>query len=624
MANNADNNPTTLGIDILKGDNDNKLYVINEVLNYYQRKLRVLGISAARNLSHFVFNTEKMLEARKLLNNLWTSKKLTPIPEHENIIKRLTESRSTRGTNVKIANDIIDFLQVEDSRLNIIFLTLNCEEIPSNVHEKDVLKDIYILLDKSEHENYEIMEHLRDREVAFRAYQNLVNEMVTGVKNDMCKGFVVLANLLENKLGPIANRAAPLNVPEDNLLNSNNLGNAQLTVEHGGITASTAAESAAADTTIAAITNSTTTAATARTANDEREASSATAAIVSAIVNESITSTAETDAAATDVNANIAASDIAASSDRAAADADNRAGAGVMHLPATYESADSLPSHSNESADSTEHDEVSILEEGECDGLSDCEDEPIVEPRHRSEAHLFLSTFELPRPNSDRAQQVFRMARPIEEEVNSSRYEGNSQPNTTEPGNREPQNTHNSGSNRTNRRKYNPFILKKKKSYVQDEGDDIIPFTAIRETYRYKAFVTRLSPDNDIEAMRRHINSKLGVTASIKVMSKQDDPVLTISVYCTSEYDTLDFKMPGLWPRGTGVFTWKPTSKNGNNYEHNDNGHVPTGGRNQRSGPRQGNNGRNRSSSPRNREYGNGYEYEYADQRRLNGQWRDR
>ena len=70
MANNADNNPTTLGIDILKGDNDNKLYVINEVLNYYQRKLRVLGISAARNLSHFVFNTEKMLEARKLLNNL--------------------------------------------------------------------------------------------------------------------------------------------------------------------------------------------------------------------------------------------------------------------------------------------------------------------------------------------------------------------------------------------------------------------------------------------------------------------------------------------------------------------------------------------------------------------------
>ena len=69
---------------------------------------------------------------------------------------------------------------------------------------------------------------------------------------------------------------------------------------------------------------------------------------------------------------------------------------------------------------------------------------------------------------------------------------------------------------------------------------------------------------------------------------------------------------------------FKMVARNRNNYEHNDNGHVPTGGRNQRSGPRQGNNGRNRSSSPRNREYGNGYEYEYADQRRLNGQWRDR
>ena len=113
MANNADNNPTTLGIDILKGDNDNKLYVINEVLNYYQRKLRVLGISAARNLSHFVFNTEKMLEARKLLNNLWTSKKLTPIPEHENIIKRLTESRSTRLLMLKLLMTLLTFCRLK-------------------------------------------------------------------------------------------------------------------------------------------------------------------------------------------------------------------------------------------------------------------------------------------------------------------------------------------------------------------------------------------------------------------------------------------------------------------------------------------------------------------------------
>ena len=69
-----------------------------------------------------------------------------PIPEHQEKVNRLTESRITRGTNFKLANDIIDFLQVEDSRMGITFLTEYCEEIPSKLDKRDVLKCQHCIL----------------------------------------------------------------------------------------------------------------------------------------------------------------------------------------------------------------------------------------------------------------------------------------------------------------------------------------------------------------------------------------------------------------------------------------------------------------------------------------------
>ena len=135
MANDGDNNPPPEGINILNCSGNDNIYIINEVLNFYQRKLRVLKVNEVKNLSHHVFDADKLKEARKVLKDLWDWKKLVPIPEHKDVAKRLAEARLTRGTNVKLANDIIDFLQIEDSRLGITFLTQYCEEIPSSVHE---------------------------------------------------------------------------------------------------------------------------------------------------------------------------------------------------------------------------------------------------------------------------------------------------------------------------------------------------------------------------------------------------------------------------------------------------------------------------------------------------------
>ena len=92
MATDGDNNPAPPGINILNCNGDDNIYIINEVLNFYQRKLRVLKVNEVRNLSHHVFEVDQLKEARKVLKDLWDWKKLIPIPQHEDEVKRLAES----------------------------------------------------------------------------------------------------------------------------------------------------------------------------------------------------------------------------------------------------------------------------------------------------------------------------------------------------------------------------------------------------------------------------------------------------------------------------------------------------------------------------------------------------
>lgn len=78
------------GVNILKSANVDKTYVINEVLNFYQRKMRVLGIAPLKNLSHHVFKPEQLNEARDILRSLWVWRNLEPIPAHVAIVEKLT------------------------------------------------------------------------------------------------------------------------------------------------------------------------------------------------------------------------------------------------------------------------------------------------------------------------------------------------------------------------------------------------------------------------------------------------------------------------------------------------------------------------------------------------------
>ena len=111
----------------------------------------------------------------------------------------------------------------------------------------------------------------------------------------------------------------------------------------------------------------------------------------------------------------------------------------------------------------------------------------------------------------------------------------------------------NSNSNKT-KKPLNEFLVKNAKQVsVSMDGDANIPFAALKESFRYKAFVTNLSPSCSVDAIKGHVNSKLGVNAVIKPVSPAGAPYLSLILLCTSESDKLDLRMAGLWLRGTIV-----------------------------------------------------------------------
>ena len=177
-------------------------------------------------------------------------------------------------------------------------------------------------------------------------------------------------------------------------------------------------------------------------------------------------------------------------------------------------------------------------------------------------------------------------------------------------------------TNLTNK-KYTEFLIKKnKRAYIQDEGEEDIPFSAIQETFRFKAFISKLSPNDDIGLINRHINRKLGVNANLKVVSKTGAPALSIILDCTTNTDSLNLRMPGLWPKGTCLVKWRPPPSYNNNHRQGVNGNGQASGQNQhgRYG-RQYNVNSNRSSTPQNVDSGKNYVLPHLDQRQLNSQW---
>ena len=193
MQENGNNNQPPEGIDILKSEADGKIYVINEVLNYYQRKLRVLTKEQVLSLAHHVFDIEKLERAKEILHELWIWRKASPSTDNSYLIKNLSQRRKRRGGNVSNAQDIINFFHVEDANLNVIFLTLKCEDIPSKVHESEAMKDVYVLLHKSEKDYMDVMHDLELKSLSIESYSQMVLEL----KNEMSKGFQALTAMIK-------------------------------------------------------------------------------------------------------------------------------------------------------------------------------------------------------------------------------------------------------------------------------------------------------------------------------------------------------------------------------------------------------------------------------------------
>ena len=65
-----------------------------------------------------------------------------------------------------------------------------------------------------------------------------------------------------------------------------------------------------------------------------------------------------------------------------------------------------------------------------------------------------------------------------------------------------------------------------------------------------------------MEVIKNHVSRKLGTNVFLTPLSKEGAPFLSFGLYCRSERDDLDFKMPNLWPDGTQIYKWRTNRHN--------------------------------------------------------------
>ena len=165
-----------------KNDITGKTYVINEVLNYYQRKSRTLTRVQANNLPHHEFEITALEKAKQILLDLWNWKGLVPSIPNDYIIKNLAQTRLRKRAKPKLANDILSFLETEDGNLDIIFLTEHCEVIPTSIHESQAMYEVYLLLHQTQADYNTVMDILSERDLDIRSHKDSMDELKLEVR----------------------------------------------------------------------------------------------------------------------------------------------------------------------------------------------------------------------------------------------------------------------------------------------------------------------------------------------------------------------------------------------------------------------------------------------------------
>ena len=539
--------PLPEGIDILKGD-DGKIYVINEILNFYQCKLKVLKKPEALALAH-VFDEKKLCNAKEVLLKLWNWRKLTPSTQNTYIIKNLEEKRKSRGAKGRMASDIVNFFEVEDANLGITFLTLNCEVIPSKVHEREAMQDVYVLLHKSEEDYAYVTERIEQRDATIESQGN----MIQALQKDMLKGFQELTQLLKNNMTKV-------NVANNNVQQSQQ--QQPMLQQHP---------------------------------------------------QQSVLPSSPQQALPTDHH--------------------------QLQLQQQQPQQQDQQGEEHTVVNEDVYEEISDREEGELtddsiqvDSRDDDEWVSFALARYRNAAvSNSLSSHGLS-SHALQELQPMHQQQPSQQEPSRSSY-AESVRRQLSPTPRGPSSRSQSGSRSTQSRgqnmpsgninrnnsgqQHNPYLRKKqRKNVIIDDGNEDIPFSAVRELYSYEAFVTDIDPISDIDQIKDHLKRKLGTNeVFLRPMNRPDATYLSFGVFCRSSRNNLDLRMPGLWPRGTRIFKWNSKGRGGRvgNQASGRQNHHSTHGR-------QRNHNRSSYRQDQRNNSANNYRFRYPDQQRLHDQ----
>ena len=187
-----DANPSPEGIKLLRNENDEKVYVVNTVLNYYQRKLDHLHRQATLLLPHHLWKQDQLVNARSILLKLWVWRGGARSSDNEWIYKNLEPRRVNKRSNKALATDMINFLEVENANLKVTFFTQECENTPSPVHESEAMKDVYVLLHQTMEDYSEVRETQREQAEIIDKFARSVLE----IRNQVGNGFQNITKLL--------------------------------------------------------------------------------------------------------------------------------------------------------------------------------------------------------------------------------------------------------------------------------------------------------------------------------------------------------------------------------------------------------------------------------------------
>ena len=539
MVGNMENNPFPEGINAMNCVSDGKVYVINEILNFYQRKLSILTIEQVKTLSHLVFDLENLAAAKAVLLKLWQWRNCEPSSANAYIYKNLEIRRNQRKP--AIANDIINFLKVEDANLGIVFLTLKCELIPSKVHETEAMRDIYVLMHERESEYLAVTESLNEKTIEIQQYSQLVTDM----REQMGTSFMEIKNMIK-EMSVTKNVSTGVSQANGD---STNGGSLEINVindatvinqnENADIVTQVSVPS------VPAVVPSTSATDDGRPGVEEEDGGEGVRVSVE-VTEVGVVVTAEQPTAV------VAAVDRSSSSLGNNNDLEPEEGEIRDDQSDKYDTI-SLTSFRSAKEMEQHSGQWSLIDRGQRlfkwfgQQKSLSTRNWVLQQQQRQQHQQLQQQQQQQQQQLQQQQQQQEQQQPQQQQ---QQHHLQQQQQSQLHGNRPSVPT-------ANRPSKSHFLQKKQaRNIILNDGGTDIPFSANKAMYKYEAFITNLSLDTDENVMKMHISRMLDAEVFLKPFRKVGASYLSFGLFLSSESDNLDLKMPGLWPIGTGIYNW--------------------------------------------------------------------